>query len=500
MYRSSEPTQIPLECVAHPVALLQRCGARLRVCAASRALLEQAGIVDLRTHADFGFEPSAGSLETCLAPLSREAQVVFAVVASGSPHTLRGRFALRSHGELLVGTWLGCEPDWRFEQIVRESPDIIAIIDRAYRHTFVNDAVVAATGLTPADFEGKDHRELGMPEEITRYFQDTYRSVFETGQEGKKEFDFESATGEVRSYASRVVPLIGPDGSRDALLSCSRDVTERKRAEESRLAIERKLQQSQRLESLGLLAGGVAHDFNNLLTEIMGMTSLVQQRLDADHGVQPLLSKVLGSCERAAQLCTQMLAYAERGEANVAPVEVRKVLERTCDLVRASLSKNVMLVVDLEEDVSIQADSAQIQQVLLALILNAVESIHAAFGEVRVRVYRPSGAELALSDVVLAPEDFGVPLVAIQVTDTGVGMDAEILPRIFEPFLTTKFTGRGLGLSAALGIVRAHGGGLRVRSALGKGSEFTLYVASAGEQNEERQVASVPVVAGARRF
>jgi PAS domain S-box-containing protein len=385
---------------------------------------------------------------------------------------------------------MGRETDWRFEQIVQESPDIIAIIDRQYRHTFVNEAIRLASGMGPADFEGKDHRELGMPEQMASYFQAVYRQVFETGQEGKKEFEFVSASGEVRSYASRVVPLIGPDGTFDTLLSCSRDVTERKREEESRLAIERKLQETQRLESLGLLAGGAAHDFNNLLTGIMGMTSLVQQRLGAAHAVQPLLSKVLLSCERAASLCTQMLAYAQLQRVAVESVSVAGLLELTCDLVRVSMPKNVVLTADVEQGVNIRADRTQIQQVLLNLLLNAVESIQGP-GEVRVRTFRPDRQEQEreLRDAVVVPADTTSPLFAIRVTDTGVGMDAATLSRIFEPFFTTKFTGRGLGLSATLGIVRAHGGGLTVRSEPGRGSEFTLYLALA---SEEQPVAEAP--------
>ena len=478
MQENHEFTQVPLESVALPVALLQADDEHLWVRAASKAMLTQAGLPDLPASGAFGFKPSGGSLALGLAPLSQgEPEAVLAVVGVGAPKNLRGRLTLRRHGDFLVGVWMGRETDWRFEQIVQESPDVIAIIDRQYRHTFVNEAIVPASGLTPADFEGKDHRELGMPEEITRYFQSVYRRVFETGEEGKKEFEFTSASGELRSYSSRVVPLIGPDGTFDSLLSCARDVTDRKREEESRLAIERKLQETQRLESLGLLAGGAAHDFNNLLTGIMGMTSLVQQRLGTSHGVQPLLSKILLSCERAASLCTQMLAYAQLQRVAVESVDVQGLLDLTSDLVRVSMSKNVTLRVDVEHGVNVRADRTQIQQVLLNLLLNAVESIHNQAGEVRVETFRPGAAELDFRGAVIAPEDRSGPLLAIRVTDTGVGMDAATVARIFEPFFTTKFTGRGLGLSATLGIVRAHGGGLTVRSEPGKGTEFTLYLA-----------------------
>ncbi len=490
MHEDPNFTRIPVESVALPLAVLEAAGGKLWVRAASQALLMQAGAVDPE-EGSFGFELTSGSLEDALTPLDRgTSEVVVGVVGLGTRRRLRGKLALRRHGKGFVGVWMGRETDWRFEQIVQESPDIIVIIDRQYRHVFVNEAIRHASGMSPADFEGKDHHELGMPAELADYFQGVYRQVFESGQEGTKEFEFPSPSGEVRSYSSRVVPLIGPDGSCDTLLSCSRDVTERKREEANRLAIERKLQESQRLESLGLLASGAAHDFNNLLTGIMGMTSLVQQRLGEDHAVQSLLSKVLLSCERAAGLCTQMLAYAELQRVVAEPVSVAGLIELTCDLVRVSMPKNVVLTADFEQGAWIRADRTQIQQVLLNLLLNAAESIEGA-GAVRVRTFHPDREQLEreLRGAVVAPADATIPFLAIRVTDTGIGMDALTTSRIFEPFFSTKFTGRGLGLAATLGIVRAHGGGLTVRSEPGVGSEFTLYLALA---SEERSVAEPP--------
>lgn len=139
------------------------------------------------------------------------------------------------------------QPNTRFRDIVEESPDIIAVIDRELRHVFVNRAITAATGMSPADFEGKTHADLGMPEELVRYFQGVYRKVFETGQEGAKDFSFQTPSGETREYSSRVVPLREPDGRIEVLLSYARDSTERNRAQADRLALERKLQETQRL-------------------------------------------------------------------------------------------------------------------------------------------------------------------------------------------------------------------------------------------------------------
>ncbi|MFT3922155.1 MAG: response regulator [Myxococcales bacterium] len=482
MYERSDRNSIPIESVALPVALLEEADGRLWVRAASKALLVQAGVARLENDAPLGFEPTYEPLAHMLARFDEGAdEVLVPVAAVGATRAMRGQLALRRVAPArFVGVWSARENDWRFEQIVQKSPDVIAIIDRQFRHAFVNEAIRPASGMTPADFEGKDHRQLGLPEDMVRHFQDVYRRVFETGQEGRKDFEFMSANGELLSYSSRVVPLIGPDGSFDSLLSCARDVTERKREEAERLAIERKLQETQRLESLGLLAGGAAHDFNNLLTAIMGMTSVVQHRLGTEHAMHPLLSKILLSCERASSLCTQMLAYAQLQQVSKERVGIRELLELTSELLRVSMPKNITLTFDLVEPAHIQADRSQIQQVLLNLLLNAVEAIEGQNGQILVQVSRPSAHELEFRDAVVVPTDPQGPLWAIRISDTGVGMDATTVERIFEPFFTTKFTGRGLGLSATLGIVQAHGGGLTVRTEVGRGSVFTLYLSQAG--------------------
>jgi len=364
----------------------------------------------------------------------------------------------------------------RFEQIVEESPDIIAMIDRQYRHVFVNRAIIPATGLTPADFEGKDHVDLGMPDELVRYFQGVYRQVFETGREGAKEFEFPTPNG-VRSYASRVVPLVEPDGSVEVLLSYARDVTERKQAEQERLALERKMQETQRLESLGLLAGGIAHDFNNLLTSVVVNAQMARMQAERGADAGEALDQVELACGKAADLCRQMLAYAGRGALVRERVGLPALLRETWQLVSASASKNVRVALELDADLRpVMGDRSQLQQVLMNLLLNAAEAMPEGAGTIRIRAGASDAASVDWSSAAVAPEPARGSMLWIEVTDDGVGMDDETRARIFEPFFTTKFTGRGLGLAATLGIVRGHGGGLRVESAAGRGTTFHLYL------------------------
>ena len=258
------------------------------------------------------------------------------------------------------------------------------------------------------------------------------------------------------------------------------DITERKRAEEERLRVEHKLQESQKLESLGVLAGGIAHDFNNLLTGVIGNASLALVDLPADSPLGECLREIEDAAQRAADLCKQMLAYAGRGRFVVENLDLNRVIRETASLLQSSVSKNAALRFDLAATPlpTVQADATQLRQILMNLVINASEAIGAGPGTISVktgvltadRAYLETatvGADLPVGDYVL-----------LEVRDTGSGMPPEILERIFDPFFTTKFTGRGLGLAATLGIVRGHRGAVRVESEAGRGTAFHILLPS----------------------
>jgi PAS domain S-box-containing protein len=234
----------------------------------------------------------------------------------------------------------------------------------------------------------------------------------------------------------------------------ARDITERKELEEQ-------LRQSQKLESLGVLAGGLAHDFNNLLTGIMGNASLAFDDLSGSNPARSHMSEILHASERAALLVRQMLAYAGKGRFVIERVNLTTQVAEIVPLVRPSISRLVDLELRLGQDLpGVEADRSQMQQLIMNLIINAAEAIGDHPGAVTISTYsRASDAEMQ---------------VVLEVKDTGCGMDAETQARAFDPFYTTKFTGRGLGLSAVMGIIRAHRGTISVESAPGKGSTFTV--------------------------
>ena len=254
------------------------------------------------------------------------------------------------------------------------------------------------------------------------------------------------------------------------------DVTEDRMRQE-------KMEHTQRLESLGVLAGGIAHDFNNILTAIMGNAALARMKAQHASEVMDYLTRIEESSQRAADLCKQMLAYSGKGRFVVRAVNLSDMVEDITKLLEVSIDRNVVLKFHLAENLpAVEVDAAQLQQVIMNLVINASDAIGEKSGVIslttgmmRVDAEYLGGAYAADG---IEPGRF----VFLEVADTGCGMDEEVQKRLFDPFFTTKFTGRGLGMSAVLGIVRGHRGAIKVYSEPGKGSTFkVLLPASSGE-------------------
>jgi len=253
------------------------------------------------------------------------------------------------------------------------------------------------------------------------------------------------------------------------------DVTTTRVAAEERAALERKIQETQKLESLGVLAGGIAHDFNNLLTGILGNASLARLSLPGSSNALDYLAEVEQSAERAAHLCRQMLAYSGRGRFVIQHLDLNTLIEDIAHLLGISIGKGVVLRQKLSRQLpSIEADVTQIRQVLMNLVINASEAIGDRSGVIVISTGAVRVDAAYLAGVTYTPDARPGDYVSVEVSDTGCGMDAETIARIFDPFFTTKFTGRGLGLAAVLGIVRGHRGAIKVYSEPGRGTSFKL--------------------------
>ncbi len=255
----------------------------------------------------------------------------------------------------------------------------------------------------------------------------------------------------------------------DYVLGFSRDITERKEAEQAML-------RTQRTESVGVLAGGIAHDFNNLLTAIMGQTSIAMDRMDARTPGRENLGKALNAAEKAATLTQQMLAYSGRGKFTIQPVSLNGLIHENLQFLAAAITKHVAFELDLDERIPpVTGDPGQLQQVIMNLLINGAEAIGPGSGTIsihtrEVNLSQAEATQWPLSGHSLAPGAF----VQVEVRDTGCGMSQEVQARIFDPFFSTKPKGHGLGLSAVLGIIRGHRGGLAMSSAVGTGTTFRI--------------------------
>jgi PAS domain S-box-containing protein len=271
-------------------------------------------------------------------------------------------------------------------------------------------------------------------------------------------------------------------GRTTSILSLVQDITDRVLAEQSgrkaateRRAIERKLQESQKLESLGVLAGGIAHDFNNLLTGVLGNASLARMDLDANSPVQSFLSQIEVSATRAAELCKQMLAYSGKGRFVVKNLDLNALVEDTTRLLEVSISKRAVLKFHLAEGLpAVLGDATQLRQVIMNLVINASEAVGDKSGFISITSGMTRADRAYLAGSYFAPDLPEGDYVFLEVADNGGGMSPDVQSRIFDPFFTTKFTGRGLGLAAVLGIVRGHKGALKVFSEEGWGTTFKI--------------------------
>jgi PAS domain S-box-containing protein len=329
-----------------------------------------------------------------------------------------------------------------------------------------------------------DQAEFVYPEDLAVLRAEIERSK-QTGADFIGEFRGRTAAGEARFYSTHGRVFRDDAGHPGRLVGVTWDVTERRRIQDEREQLKARIQEGQKLESLGILAGGIAHDFNNILMTILGNASLTRLALSDTSPALEHIGQIEEASRRATDLCRQMLAYAGKGRFVLQRTNLNELIENTTQLLQVSISKKAVLRFHLDRSLpAIIADSTQIRQVLMNLVINASDAIGERSGVISISTGVLRADRTYLDRTFQAPDIPTGDYVFMEVSDTGTGMAPEVQARIFEPFFTSKFTGRGLGLAAVSGIVQGHKGALKVYSELGKGSSFKFLLPVASGEVE----------------
>jgi PAS domain S-box-containing protein len=354
-----------------------------------------------------------------------------------------------------------------------------------YRFLYANRRFEEMTGLSVAGLVGKTVREV-IPGIESRWIE-RYGRVALTGEPER----FQDFSKDLQRHYE--ISAFCPEHGQFAVIF--RDVTDSRRAAEERQALERKMEQAQKLESLGVLSGGIAHDFNNLLTGVLGNASLALSDLSPLSPARDRIEQIETSAQRAADLCRQLLAYSGKARFLTGPIDVSTLVREMGHLLQVSITKTCALKLDLADGLpAIEGDATQIRQIVMNLIINASEAIGPQNGVISVVTGTEACDRAYLARAYIDERLPEGAYVFVEVSDTGCGMDRDTLRRIFDPFFSTKFAGRGLGLAAVMGIVRAHRGAIRVYSEPGKGSTFkVLFPAGTAAAPAPAAAAGAPV-------
>jgi len=373
-------------------------------------------------------------------------------------------------------------------QLLDLAHDAILALDRRGRICFWNRGAEQMYGYSRDEALGMVAHEL-LQTQSPDPLHEVERMVVDRGHwEG--ELTHTRKDGSRLVVSTRWAARLGASGEHLGWLEINTDITERRRIEEQ-------LRHTQKLESLGVLAGGVAHDFNNLLTGILGNASLALDRIQEPNPHRELIEEVMRAAERAADLTRQLLAYAGKGRFVMRNVDLAALVKEMSGLVQTSIAKRVQVRLQLEEVPPVFADQGQMQQIVMNLVINAAEAVGPEGGTVLVRTaVQPVDEQyigtMSSAGELLRPGNY----VMLEVHDSGCGMDEEVVKKIFDPFFTTKFAGRGLGLSAVLGIVRSHLGALKVYTQPGRGSTFKLLFPVSKQSGTESPIEPVGDLVG----
>jgi len=391
------------------------------------------------------------------------------------------------------------DSELRYRSLVETSPDAIILIDLEGTAQMVNmQTVEMMRASAPNDLIGRKVFDFIAPEDWDRARADIERT---RAQKITRNVEYFINRLDGAFFPAEINASLVPDsaGKEADLILIIRDLTRRKQAENSRLELEARLRQVQKMEALGLLAGGMAHDLNNLLTVILTNSESIQLELGDQHPCRELTGQITTAVKRSGDLIRKLLAFARKGQLQKVPVNLHQIIPEVVQILERTIDKRIGIKQNLHaRSAMILGDPSQLQSAILNLALNARDAM-------------PQGGELVFTTATVSlDEDYCRNLpeklkpgdyVQISVTDTGVGMDEETQLHAFEPFFTTKEKGQGsgLGLAGVYGCVKAHQGAIELKSQPGRGTDFTILLPMTLEkEREERAGADLKRAQGER--
>jgi len=382
------------------------------------------------------------------------------------------------------------ESEKKYRQLVENAQEGIWAIDVEGKTTFTNPCMAKMLGYTVDEMIRKPVSSF-MDEQGAALF----GRSFELRKQGVKErHDIEI----LHKDGSRVYvsvdssPLLDEDENFVGAIALLLNITERKRAEEEKEKVQAQLLQSQKMEAIGILAGGIAHDFNNLLTTIQGYTSMVMMKLDNSGRLFRDLNQVHLAADRAAGLTRQLLLFSRKQPTLPVSLNLNRTIDNLLKMLQRLIGEDITVSTDMEPSLwPIQADESNIDQVIMNLVVNARDAMPKG-GTISIKT---ESVTLDEEQATIISEGRPGQFVCLSIADTGVGMDKEIIDRIFEPFFSTKGLGKGtgLGLSVVYGIVKQHEGWINIYSEPGQGSVFKTYLPASSYKSKNKLKETIPV-------
>lgn len=375
----------------------------------------------------------------------------------------------------------------KFKELNELLPEVVFEIDINGRLTYCNQVAFDVFGYTQEDFDtGKTVFEMLEPKDIPKA-QMHIKKILETKQSEPTEYTALRSNGDTFPVLIHTVPRF-QNGNLVGFRGIITDITEQKAAEEEKMKLTEQLHQSQKMDAIGQLAGGVAHDFNNMLGGIIGSAELIKMKVDSQE-VDSYLNMIIKASKRAGYLTKQLLSFSRKGDKSSSNINLEEVINETVNLLSRTIDKSISISVEKNaDDSNIIGDDSLLQNCFMNIGINASHAM-------------PDGGELTFStrNIVLdsnycSASTFEIKqgkFIEITIRDTGFGMSEQVRQRIFEPFFTTKPQGEGtgLGLSAVYGIVQDHHGAINVYSQIGEGTAFNIYLPI----STKKEIATEPV-------